>query len=163
VNFLERFHSLVGSYNLTNIKQADNGDWSCTLYRGRKKIGAVIATKLQAACNTSWVADHLTLDVQLINSEEDQLLSKWADQAGPLGFESKQDFLAYIIICHQLLVKMRDKARAGYLVAVNKNAIDDHGMPGAIAVSHTIGAATWRKAYAKANPDMIVMNDIVLR
>lgn len=153
-NFIEHFRSVVGSYSMTAIK-GDRLEWTCSIYRGGKRIGTA------QRVNTSLVNDApgaFTVEYSIADSKEQTALFEYVDKAGPYGFLSIEDFLGDVLDAVFLLKEMRDSAKKGYLVVVDKLRIDDNGLPKSYKTSSKKANEAWLKNYQKQYPAMQVMN-----
>jgi hypothetical protein len=151
LNVLQQFRSIAGVYSLTAIK-GNRAEWSCSIYRGGKRIGTAQREELQTT-----ELSHLT-HYDISDPKEEVLLSEWADKAGPLGFESVVDFVEALMKYIFLLKEMRKCAQDGFLVAIDLMRLDDHNMPRLFAHSHVKANTPWLKSYQKMNPNMQVVN-----
>lgn len=151
IDFIKRFRELAGPYNLNSYKQSADDDWECMLFIGGRKLGLV---------ECSYDAENV-LPASMAEADA-KALDKWADQAGPLGFESAEEFVLYLVQQMLYFRSMLEQVKAGRLVAVRVNNlahVDEHGLP--TFFSSTRGK-TNAKGYAKINPNMQVMNDLLL-
>lgn len=151
-NFLEQFRKIVGTYSLCALKCDDKG-WECSLYDGGRRMGSASHIYSQNPMFES-------LTVAVFNSvDEKEKMAKWADQAGPLGFESIEEFLetvvSYLITLRKIdhLVRKQEK-----LVAVSLDWIDPHGMPISFVCSKNKVNEAWIKGYVKTHKTETVIN-----
>lgn len=160
-NIVQQFQAICGEFSMNKMVAQAEGNWTANLWRGGRKIGTVMyVTNIpDRGITVMWNPNHVTL---MIPSEEDRTaLLKWADAAGPYGFESPEDFVMHLYKWAQMLIEMRTAVRKGHLVAFARNGLDPHDMPIYFNASKNKVTDTWISGYAKANKNMQVVNQAV--
>lgn len=150
---IQAFQRICGAYSLCALKADDIGNWSATLYRGGKRLGII---------SSSPFADELAVKVSLetLTQDEGDLLTAWADKAGPLGFETPEEFVDYMYHMTVKLREWRSTAKRGHLVVCAKDGYDDHELPHRVKSSDSNRVTGgWIAEYKKKYPNMNVLNE----
>jgi hypothetical protein len=156
IDVIARFRAICGEYSMNKMVIAADGSWVANLYRGTRKI---------AEAKGDNVLDPTGMAVTFfpnVDSGEREALLKWANNAGPFGFFSSESFVAFLFCRAQMLLKMRDAARRGYLVAFSKSDLDENEMPTEFKTSKRKVGPEWLNGYAKSYPNMQVANHQVV-
>jgi hypothetical protein len=165
INVVAQFQAICGEYNLNKMVCDTEGHWTANLWKGARRIGTIeyqspyTAESATEGIRLQWNVNNVV--VHVASDEDYRDLQRWADRAGPLGFDSPEDFVMHLLKWSQMLIGMRLLARKGYLVAFPKNTLDFHDMPVFFDHSKNHGASAWISGYAKSHPNMQVVNQFV--
>lgn len=165
INVVARFQAICGEYNLNKMECDAEGNWTANLWKGARRIGSIeykspyTAESTKEGIRLQWNVNQMA--VHVASDEDYRDLHRWADRAGPLGFDSPEDFVMHLLKWATMLQGMRDLARKGHLVAFSKNQLDFHDMPIFFDSSKHRTASKWIDGYAKSHPNMQVVNQQV--
>lgn len=155
-NVVQQFRLIVGVYSLTAIKYGENGTWSCSVYRGGKRIGVASECAVEEYKGKTVST---CIDVGIFDQREEDAMMEYVDKAGPYGFVGLEDFVGDVMAYVKLLKEMRASAKEGKLVAVDLMRLDDNGMPTQIQSTSKKANPEWIRAYQKMHPEVQVIND----
>lgn len=158
MNVLENFRSIAGVYSVTAIKGTRHSEWSCSIYRGGKRIGTAKRERVPTEFRAMPSDGSLHVNVTIEDVNEEFKLTCWADQAGPFGFENINTFITSLMDWVFILKAMRNEVKQGHLVAYESTRVDVHNMPKDFRTSKIVADAKWISAYMKNYPHMQVVN-----